>query len=178
MPPGSPSHPRFLGLRSDASPLILVSVRLYEVLLFMHVLSAAVWFGGAVMFHVLAGRAAMSNDPSRISSLLRDAEFLGKRYFGPASGVTLVAGLWLVFEGGWGFGQIFVLGGLAGLVLSTVLGFALIEPVAKKVTAALAGNATVTEDVSNGLVRIRNMSRIDLLILLTVLFLMTVKPGS
>lgn len=153
-------------------------MRLYDVLLFVHVLSAAVWFGGAVMFHVLAGRAAMSNDPGRISSLLRDAEFLGKRYFGPTSGVTLVAGLWLVFEGSWGFGRVFVLGGLAGLILSTVLGFALIEPVAKKVTAALAGNATITEDVSTGLQRIRNVSRIDLFILLTVLFLMTVKPGS
>jgi uncharacterized membrane protein len=153
-------------------------VRLYEAVLFVHVLSAAVWFGGAVMFHVLAERAAMSHAPGRISSLLRDAEFLGKRYFGPASGVTLVAGLWLVFEGGWGFSQVFVLGGLAGLVLSTILGFALIEPVAKRVTAALVGDADITEDVSNGLERIRNVSRIDLLILLTVLFLMTVKPGS
>lgn len=88
-----------------------------------------------------------------------------------------MASLWLVFEGGWGFGQIFVLGGLAGLVLSTVLGLALIEPVAMKITAALTGNTTVTEDVSSGLERIRNVSRIDLLILLTVLFLMTVKPG-
>jgi hypothetical protein len=64
------------------------------------------------------------------------------------------------------------------LVLSTILGFALIEPVAKRVTAALVGDAAITEDVSNGLERIRNVSRIDLLILLTVLFLMTVKPGS
>ena len=40
------------------------------------------------------------------------------------------------------------------------------------------GDAAITDDVSNALERIRNVSRIDLLILLTVLFLMTLKPGS
>lgn len=153
-------------------------MRLNEILLFVHVLSAAVWVGGAVMFHIIAERVTVSNDPGRISSLLGDADFLGKRYFGPASGVTLIAGLWLVFEGRWGFDRIFVLGGLTGVVFSTILGFGFIEPVAKRVTEALGGNATVTEDVRSGLDRIRNVSRIDLLILVSVLFLMTVKPGS
>jgi uncharacterized membrane protein len=167
-----------MGLRSGPALPHPLSVSLYGVLLFVHVSSAAVWFGGSVMFQVLAGRAARSDDPGRISSLLREAEFLGKRYFGPATGVTFLAGLWLVFEGGWGFGRVFVLGGLAGVVLSTVLGFTLIEPVAKKVTAALTRNAIITDEISSGLKRIRNVSWIDLFILLTVLFLMTVKPGS
>lgn len=153
-------------------------MRLYEILLFVHVLSAAVWFGGAVMFHVLSHHATSSNDPQRIASLLGSADFLGKRYFGPATGVTLIAGLWLVFEGGWGFDEPFVLGGLAGLIVSTIMGFALIEPVVKKVSAALAGNPVVTEAVASGLARIRNVSRLDLVLLVTVLFLMTVKPGS
>lgn len=130
------------------------------------------------MFHVIAERATRSNDTRRISLLLGDADFLGKRYFGPASAVTLIAGMWLVFEGGWGFDHMFILGGLTGVALSTVLGFGFIEPVSRRVTESLAGNATITNDVRNGLDRIRNVSRIDLLVLVTALFLMTVKPGS
>jgi uncharacterized membrane protein len=155
-----------------------VVVKLYQILLFVHVSAAAVWFGGGVMFHVIAERATRSNDTRRISSLLGDADFLGKRYFGPASVVTLIAGVWLVFEGGWGFDHIFILGGLTGVALSTVLGFGFIEPASKRVTASLAGNATITNEVKSGLDRIRNISRIDLVVLVAVLFLMTAKPGS
>ena len=151
---------------------------LYQILLFVRLLSVAAWFGGAVMFHIIAERATASNEPARISSLLADAEFFGKRYFGPVSALTLIAGVWLVFEGGWGFDHVFVLSGLSGVVLSTIMGFGLIEPVAKRVTAALGRNAAVTNEVRAGLDRIRDVSRIDLLILVAVIFLMTVKPGS
>ncbi|MFN2526415.1 MAG: DUF2269 family protein [Actinomycetota bacterium] len=152
-------------------------MNLYRILLFVHVTAVAIWVGGAVMFHVIAERAAASNDVGRISALLQDGEALGKRYFGPATMVTLLAGLWLVFEGDWGFDHLFIIGGLVGLVLTAIIGFGMIQPAASRTGAALAQAGAVTEEVRAGLARIRNISRADLLLLLVILFLMTTKPG-
>lgn len=151
---------------------------LYDILKFVHVLAATVWVGGGILFHILAERAVKSNDTARIGTLLTDAEAIGKGYFGPASGVTLVAGLWLVFEGDWAFDHVFILGGLAGIVLSSIIGFGLIQPAATRVQTALAGSGTITDDIRSSIDRVRNFSRLDLVILVVVVFLMTVKPGS
>lgn len=151
---------------------------LYTVLLFVHVLAAALWVGGGVMLHLIAERAVKSDDPGRIGTLLADAEYTGKKFFGPASGVTLLAGVWLVFEGDWGWDHVFILGGILGIVISMVIGFAGIQPASVKVGQALATGGTLTNDVRSGLKRIQTLSRIDTLILIAVVFLMTNKPGS
>jgi uncharacterized membrane protein len=151
---------------------------LYEILLFVHILAAAAWVGGGFMLHLIAERAVKSDDPVRINHLLQDAEIIGKRYFGPATGVTFLAGLWLVFEGDWGFDQVFVLGGIAGVVLSSVLGFGMIQPTAVKVGQALSASPTMTDEIRAGLNRIQTVSRIDSLLLIVVVFLMTNKPGT
>jgi len=151
---------------------------LYEVLLFIHVLAAALWVGGGVMLHIIAERAVKSDDPGRIGTLLADAEHTGKTFFGPASGVTLLAGIALVLKGDWGWDQFFVLGGILGIVISMGLGFGGIQPASMKVGQALGATGSVTDEVRAGLKKIQALSRIDTLILIVVVFLMTVKPGS
>lgn len=150
----------------------------YTVLLFVHVLAAATWFGGGIMIYIIAERAVKSDDPARIGNLLDDAEFLGKRFFGPASGITLLGGIWLVFQGDWGFDHVFILGGIVGIVVSMILGFGMIEPTAKKVGQALHAGGAITDEIRAGLKKIQTVSRIDSLILVLVIFLMTNKPGS
>lgn len=150
----------------------------YSVLLFVHVLAAALWVGGGVMLHVIAERAVASDDPARIGTLLVDAEHTGKTYFAPASGVTLVAGIALVLRGDWGWDHIFILGGILGIVVSMVIGFGGIQPASVKVGQALGAGGGITEDVRAGLKKIQTLSRIDTLILIVVIFLMTNKPGS
>ncbi len=151
---------------------------LYRILLFVHVAAAAAWFGGGVMIHVIMERARASNDAGRISALLDDAEHLGKRYFGPATVVTFLAGLWLVFEGDWGFDHVFILGGLGGVLLSSILGFVMIQPAATKAATVLSQAGAVTDEVRASLQRVLNISRADLVLLLVVIFLMTSKPGG
>jgi uncharacterized membrane protein len=154
-------------------------VSLYEVLLFVHVLAVIAWLGGGIMIQLIAERAVRSNDVTRIRTLLDDSEAIGKRFFGPATGIAFLSGLWLVFEGDWGFDHLFILGGLAGFVISSVIGFALIQPSAGKVLAAMGdGGGTITDETKTSLDRVRNLSRLDLTVLAIVVFLMTVKPGS
>ena len=151
---------------------------LYTVLLFVHVLAAALWVGGGAMLHLIAERAVKSDDPGRIRILLADAEHTGKTFFGPASGVTLVAGIWLVLEGDWGWDHVFILAGILGVLISMGIGFGALQPASIKVGQALANGGTITEEVRSGLKRMQALSRIDTLILIVVVFLMTVKPGS
>ena len=151
---------------------------LYTVLLFVHVLAAALWVGGGVMLHLIAERAVKSEDATRIGTFLADAEHTGKTFFGPASGVTLLAGIWLVFEGDWGWDHVFILGGILGILVSMGIGFGGIQPASMKVGQALATGGTVTDEVRAGLKRIQTLARIDTLILIVVVFLMTNKPGS
>src|SRR5918996_3098273 len=96
---------------------------LYEILVFVHVLAVATWVGGAIMLHVIAEKTIASNDPARVGGLLAQAEVLGQRYFGPASLVTLAAGVWLVIEGSWGWTEPFVLVGLGGIALASKIRF-------------------------------------------------------
>ena len=151
---------------------------LYEILLFVHILAIATWVGGAIMLDVIAEKTIASKDPARVGGLLAQAEVLGQRYFGPASLVTLAAGVWLVIEGSWGWTEPFVLVGLGGIALTSILGFGPIQASAKRAGQALTASGSITAEVSSALGQVRNFSRLDILLLVVVLFFMTVKPGT
>ena len=151
---------------------------LYGILLFVHVLAIAAWVGGGIMLEVIIEKAVASNDAVRVKTLADDAETLGQRFFGPSSGVALLAGILLVFQGDWGWGQPFVWAGLIGFAVSTVLGFGILVPTGKKVQEGLAAPGASLDGVRGELDRLRNISRLDTLVLIVVIFFMTVKPGT
>lgn len=151
---------------------------LYGILLFVHVLAIVAWVGGGIMLEVLTGKIVASNDVARVKAFADDAEALGQRFFGPASGIALLAGIWLVFEGDWGWSQPFVWAGLIGFALSTILGFGILVPTGKKIQEALASPGAALDSVRGELARLRSVSRLDTLLLIVVVFFMTVKPGT
>ena len=101
----------------------------YELLLFLHVIAAAAWFGGALLSMVLLELASRAGE---LSWLVRFGEFddtLAKVLFIPAALITLVAGFVLVFDGPWSFGDDgWVTGGLILFVAIFALGIGLIVP--------------------------------------------------
>jgi Predicted integral membrane protein (DUF2269) len=101
---------------------------LYELLLAIHILAAVIWVGGATSLQVLAIRATGSGDPVRMATFAGEAEWVGMRVFVPASIVVLLAGIALVLEGSWGFDQLWILIGLAGIAFSIVTGAGFIGP--------------------------------------------------
>jgi uncharacterized membrane protein len=162
----------------------------YELFLFLHVLAAAAWFGAALLSMALLELAARAGE---LSWLVRFGEFddsLAKFLFIPASLVTLVAGLVLVFDGPWSFRDDgWVTGGLILLVATFVLGIALIVPTGQKLTeaakSALAPPAELDApavdpndagELTALVLRLRLLSWIDVSLLAIVIFLMTVKP--
>ena len=150
---------------------------LYRILLFVHVYSVILWVGPGVLFQLMTERAASTDDIGMLRNVVREGERLGKKLFGPASLLVLATGIWLAFEGDWGFGHVFVVGGLVGVVASIVVGAAFIGPTVKRLEQGLASSETLDPEMKGWLIRLRNVGRVDSVIMVVVVFLMTVKPG-
>ncbi|HVE90845.1 MAG TPA: hypothetical protein VNE62_00890 [Actinomycetota bacterium] len=149
---------------------------LYRILLFGHVLFVIFWFGGGVMFQIRAEMASASFNEDAVRSIVSDGDRLGKAFFPAVSVLVLLTGVALVLVGKLGFNRIFVIGGLVGWVISSLIGAKGIGPNVARIKRGLAvpdGEAEAVE----GLKRLRNVGRVDVAIMTAVVFLMTVKPG-
>jgi uncharacterized membrane protein len=151
---------------------------LYELLLAVHILAAVIWVGGATSLQVLAIRATGSGDPVRMATFAGEAEWVGMRIFMPSSIVVLLAGIALVLEGGWGFDQLWILIGLAGIAFSIVTGAGFIGPESGRMKALLESRTFEDPEVQSRLNRIFMISRIELGVLLLIVLDMTIKPGA
>lgn len=153
-------------------------MNLYRLLLFFHVTGVILWLGVGVVMQVLTERAAAGPELDRARALGAVAQGFGPVYFGVVTFVVLTTGVWLVFEGGWGFDRVFVIGGLGGFVASAIGGGILLTPVSKRVTANLTAGSPNETELRADLLRLRALGRADMAIMLVVVFLMTVKPGA
>jgi uncharacterized membrane protein len=151
---------------------------LYEALKSIHVLAAVIWVGGAFTLQFLGTRALASRDPQQIASFGQSAEWIGMRVFMPASLVVLVFGIWAVFEGSWSFADFWILWGLLGVAFSAIVGTAYLGPESARVGALADKRGTDDPEVVRRRDRLVLVSRIELAILLTVVFVMVTKPGA
>jgi uncharacterized membrane protein len=151
---------------------------LYELLLAIHILAAVIWVGGATSIQVLAIRATGSGDPVRMATFAGEAEWVGMRVFFPTSVVVLLAGIALVLEGNWGFDQLWILLGLAGIAFSIVVGAAFLGPESGRIKTLLEIKTYEDPEVQSRLNRIFRISRIELGVLLLVVLDMAIKPGA
>ncbi len=150
---------------------------LYRVLLFIHVSAVIAWVGSGFLFQIFTERATTTGDIAKLKTVVEEGERLGTTLFGPTSVIVLATGLWLVFEGGWGFDHVFVIGGLVGVAASITLGAAVIGPTTKRLEGEFASSTTMRPEMWGPLARLRNAGRVDLAIMAVVVFLMKVKPG-
>ena len=149
---------------------------LYEILLFVHVMGVILWFGSGVVFQALGERATRSGDAHQIRAMVTMGEVLGNAFYIAATLAVLASGIWMVLERNWGFAEPFVMGGIIGFVLSSVLGGIVLGPASQRVAAAVTENTGA--DIHADLLKLRMFGRVDTLIMATVVFLMTAKPGS
>ncbi|HEU4488346.1 MAG TPA: DUF2269 family protein [Actinomycetota bacterium] len=151
---------------------------LYTVLLFVHILGAIVWVGGSVSLQVLGMRVRSSSDPQRMAALAHDAEWMGIRLYMPASALVLLAGIALVISGSWSFGQLWILLGLAAFAFSFIMGATMVGPTAKKLGTRIASHGPDDSEAQALIQRIFLLSRIELAVLIFIVFDMATKPGA
>ena len=153
-------------------------ITLYEALLFGHILGVVAWVGANIVLQFLSIRATRAGG-QRAVDFLADIEWLGTRYFIPISLIVVALGFGLVGEsdGAWELSQFWVSAGLGMFLISFLLGAAFLGPESGRI-AKLAGEGGPDQpEVQSRISRVIWVARLELVLLILVIFDMVVKPG-
>ena len=149
---------------------------LYELLLFVHVLAAAAWVGGVLLFAFVLELALRAQERSLLLRLIAYDDRLAPIFYIPAIVLVLAAGVGLVLDGPWSFGDGWVIAGIVLLASAFVLGIAFFLPTAKRLKTALDSGGVDSAEVIGELRTYRTLTWIDAAILVAAVFVMTTKP--
>jgi len=94
----------------------------------VHVVAAAVWIGGAMMIQALAFRIVRSGDAKRQADFAKDTEIVGMRLFIPTTWILLLAGIGMMINLGWSWGQNWIVFGLIAFAFSFAVGAGFLGP--------------------------------------------------
>jgi uncharacterized membrane protein len=103
----------------------VVATGLYDWLLFLHIVTAMVWVGGAVMLGALATAVVRGRDPEEVARFGGTLRLIGPRVLAPPTVGTFGLGLWLVLNSAaWDFGQLWIQLALGLFAAAFVIGAA------------------------------------------------------
>lgn len=148
----------------------------YEIALFIHILAAVIWVGGALAVQVFAFRTLGRNDAHEIARFAADAEFVGMRLFMPASFIVLLAGGWMTYDGPWSLADPWLGTALGLFLLSFFTGAGFLGPESGRISRRMDEHGPEDADVQRRIRRILLVSRIELVWLLAIVALMVFKP--
>lgn len=150
---------------------------MYQLLLYVHVICAVIWVGGAVTIQAQAIMVRRSDDPAELASFARRSEQIGSRVFVPAAVVLLVAGAAMVYQA-WSFTQPWVVAAIALFVLSAAGGGLYMGPRAKRAAQLFDSEGPSSVEARHLAQRLFLVSRLELVSFAVVLALMVFKPGA
>ena len=143
---------------------------MFELLLTLHLLAAVTWVGGSIALSILVTRFAEAER----GLVAPHFSWYGSTVLTGAAFVLLLAGIGLVIDvDGYEFSDPWVIVGIAGWLISAILGGGLLGPLGKKLQEA-------TDDAQRTALidRIITVSRIDTVVIVLVVIDMAVKPGG
>ena len=146
----------------------------YEFLLFVHIAAAAIWLGGAFTFQMYGTVVRRGGDPEEIARFAGRAGSLAEKMFVPASLVVILAGVGMMIDGNWDWGQLWVVFALVTFGASFVTGLFVISPMAKRIPQ-VGPTTPAGQDLIR---RMFTILRIDLAYMYAIVFAMVVKPTS
>jgi uncharacterized membrane protein len=144
----------------------------------VHVAAAAVWVGGAFMIQALAFRIVRSGDARRQADFAKDSEIVGMRVFIPATWIVLLAGIAMVINLDWSWGANWIVFGLIAFALSFAVGAGFLGPEGGRIAAVIEREGPESPEAQMRIRRILMISRAELVVLITVIFNMVVKPSG
>ncbi len=148
----------------------------YEVLLFLHITFVIMWVGGGILFHILGFRADRAQNEPALKQIVDDLVALGNVFFVPTSLLVVAAGILLTIEGPWSFGDLWIVLGLVGFVLTFLTGVLWIEPQSKRIKRTIARDGRMGPEAYALARRMMVFARIDYVVLLLIVLDMAVKP--
>lgn len=148
---------------------------MYDVWKFLHVLTAVIWVGGGLTLNFLGTRLVAAGTPAEIAGFARQVEWVGMRVFMPSSLVLLLAGVVMTITD-WSFEELWIVIGIAGFLYSFINGAFLVGPLSGRTGKLLTERSADDPEVSANIQRIFFLGRIELAVLVIVVWAMTVKP--
>jgi uncharacterized membrane protein len=146
-----------------------------EFLLFFHVTIAVIWVGGGLMMQFFALRVTMSGDPGRMATFGQDVKWIADRVFIPGSLLAFASGVLLVVDSDfYGFGDDWIVIALALYATTFFAGLLFLGPEAGRVGKLTAEGSPEAGPRTQ---RLLMLSRLDLVLLFVMLYVMTVKPS-
>ena len=102
-----------------------IAASLYQWLLFLHVLAAMAWVGGAILLGALATAVLRTRQADAVERFVQVLPVVGPRVLAPATIAVVGLGVWLVLDStAWDFGQFWVQLALALFAGAFVIGAA------------------------------------------------------
>ena len=151
-------------------------MNLQELLVTIHILAVAVWFGGSIMLSLFGFRTLNSGDLAQKTAFTKTAEAAGRLLM--IGGIaTAVFGIWAVIESDfWEFSDSWIGIGIGAAALGAVLGAAFFAP---QVRRAFSLYSAGDEAQGDRVVRkIATVAQFELLVLLITVAVMVAKPGA
>lgn len=163
--------------------LPIAKVEFYEFVLFVHIASILIAFGGVFAYPIWL-RAAKAKGPQNLVGTFAAMERIGKGVIGPASLLALATGIYMVFDR-WEWGEhMWIEISLLILVYLVLVGPLYFSRVEAKLSRLAAEGAVGSEGSAASMSAEYEAAerqwflvyRISILLILVALFLMTAKP--
>lgn len=150
---------------------------LNEFLLFIHIVFAIAWVGGSISLSLNGARVMGATDAGARLHFMRQAEFMA-RVLSVAGIVVAAAGIWLVIRiDAYGFDQYWISYAFAVVIISALLGmFFFAKQIRRAIAIGEKEGADSPAFKATGR-RIAQVAAFDLLLLLSAVWMMVVKPG-
>jgi hypothetical protein len=142
----------------------------------IHILCAVIWVGGAFVTQMHAIRA-QHGGAITMGAFAKDTEFVGMRTFLPASLILLTTGIWLVARDVFTLDE-WVVWGLVVIGLSIVTGAGFLGPESGRIGQLVDERGDDDPEVQRRIGRIFLVSRVELVLLISVVLVMALKPGA
>jgi uncharacterized membrane protein len=142
----------------------------------IHVICAVVWVGGATVIQAYAVLILKTDDGRRQAEFAKDTELVGMRTFTPASLILFLAAIGMMINAHWSWGQNWVVLGLIAFGLSFAIGVGFLGPESGRIAGLIDTEGPESPAVKARIRRLLMVSRAELVVLLTVVWNMVVKP--
>ena len=142
-------------------------MELFPILKYIHIIAACLWIGGNAATTLWLARISRETDSNAIRAWLSPLGSVGRYISGPSAAVSLLSGGAIVGLYHIGEGALWVTWGLAGILLSWLLGAFVIG---REIRAVATGAST-------NLTRLTGLNLLNLAILLSVVWAMVAKPA-
>lgn len=156
----------------------MLALTWYEWFKAFHVLTAVVWVGGAVMISILAFLISREGDPVRLAQFGRVAGLVGERLLTTMSVLVLLFGVGLMENGAspWEWDMTFISISLLGWIAAFLLGSIWTRAQSASLRRVLAASGPGAPEAQVIIRRVVIGARLNAVLLLFVVFVMTAKP--